>query len=141
MMVIATDRGYPDLLESLRGRSVFIWTCNVCAKTCGAGGQDAAVRLADRLAEDGVMITGTGSVSASCLTFRVVGKMDVPDCTDVIVSLTCDAGAFVAAEISGKEVMNPIITIGHGIIGQDGRPMLLVGGKTEVPGVSLEPYV
>ena len=48
MIVMARDRGYDELLESLKGRRVLVWTCNTCARFCGVGGREAAEDLRRR---------------------------------------------------------------------------------------------
>ena len=34
MMVMRRSCGYPELLESLKGKRVLVWTCNTCARLC-----------------------------------------------------------------------------------------------------------
>ena len=56
MMVVVRGMDYDDVLDSLKGRKVALWTCNTCARLCGVGGSDALCRLADRLEADGIEV-------------------------------------------------------------------------------------
>jgi len=125
MLIMAKDCSYDDLLKDVIGRNVHIWTCNTCARLCyGVGGKDSAERLARKLREDGVNVTGINSTSASCIGSNL-RRTVVPDDTDMIISLTCDLGAICARDIFRKEVLNPVRTFGTGIISEDRGPVLI----------------
>lgn len=124
MMIMARDTGYPGLLGSLIGRRVLVWTCDTCARLCnGLGGADAASRLAERLVSDGVDIVGVAHTSASCIMSKVESRIPEGD-YDTVVALTCDMGASCARTVSGRHVVNPIITFGPGYLDPEGRPRL-----------------
>lgn len=126
---MAKDRSYSELLSDLRGKSVFIWTCNTCARLCyEVGGTASAERLAAKLKEDGINVTGVGATSASCIESKVRAK-SVADGTDVIVSLTCDLGAMNAESVFGIETMNPIETFGTGLLTDECGPVLIARNK------------
>ena len=128
MLIMARDRDYGELLRNVKGKNVYVWTCNTCARLCyGVGGKDSAERLARRLAEDGTNVTGTGSTSASCIGASV-RRTTVPGDTDVIISLTCDIGAACARKVFGKKTLNPIITFGPGLICEERGPVLVSVG-------------
>lgn len=136
VLMMARDRDYGGLLEALRGKRVAIWTCNTCARLCaGVGGADAAARLADALSRDGIDVAGAMHTSASCLQDKVRAKEDraVLDGADVVLSLTCDVGAACAAEVFGKDVLNPLVTFGPGLVAEDGELLLcsVSGGRAE----------
>ncbi|MDR3283209.1 MAG: hypothetical protein LBS92_06370 [Candidatus Methanoplasma sp.] len=140
--MMARDRSYQELLEALRGKKVAIWTCNTCARLCnGVGGHEAASRLAEALRKDGVEVAGVMYTSASCLQDKVRAKEDpaVLNGADLIVSLTCDLGSVCAAEVFGKEVLNPIVTFGPGIVREDGSILLCraSNGRPECESVSV----
>lgn len=130
MLVFVRDREYPELLGSVRGKRVGLWTCNTCARLCnGMGGTEAAERLAERLRSDGVEVAGVRSVSASCLEGKVRAKLEkepFPD-SDVLISLTCDSGSYCLAKVSEGEVVNPFVTLGRGYLSEDGVPVLKEG--------------
>ena len=90
MQIMARSCRYPELLEQCRGRKVYMWTCNTCARICGIGG-------------------------ASCIASNV-RKCQTPEIAgcDTILSLTCDIGAKLCGAVSGKEVLNPVCTLGAG---------------------------
>lgn len=138
MIVMARDRGYDGLLESLRGRRVLIWTCNTCARFCGVGGRDAAEDLCRRLSNDGIDLAGSVSSSACCFT-RNADRMcaEAGEGYDTVLALCCDIGAMNAREATGAEVINPIVTFGAGYLARDGTPHLasIVCGRvvTDVP--------
>lgn len=122
------DRDYPELLEVLVGKRVFVWTCDTCARFCNSvGGRKSAEALAGRLSRDGVEVVGLETTSASCVMSkldRVAGSVDAAG-PDVVLSLTCDAGAACAAAAFGREVLNPVDTLGYGYLSADGVPVLL----------------
>lgn len=141
MLIMARDRSYPDLVDSLRGKKVLIWTCNTCARLCNSiGGDDSAGALADRLRSDGIEISGILSTSASCIVPKVMNKRDSSGIQDydVILSLTCDIGAKNAASVFGKETVNPVITYGPGYINEHGEPVLSDGSSV---GKMMSPYL
>lgn len=132
-MIVARDRDYPDLLSALRGRKVYVWTCNTCARLCnGVGGKDSAAALAEKLSGDGIEVVGTGSTSASCLCSKVEAAREgvLSAEPDIIVSLTCSAGSVCASDVFGGEVLNPVETFGFGIIDGRGVPVLLDGCRS-----------
>ena len=123
MIMMARDRDYEQLRGELRGERVLIWTCNTCARLSGGiGGSESAEKLMDALRGDGIDVVGVCYTSASCIMGKVRAKGDpemILGC-DTVLSLTCDVGAFCAGEVFGKPVMNPIVTLGPGLIGEDG---------------------
>jgi hypothetical protein len=123
MLMMARDRSYSELRESLKGKNVAIWTCNTCARLCNSiGGTESATKLADALRKDGIEVIGVFYTSASCLQDKVRGKADanILDKSDVVVSLTCDMGSVCAGTVFNKEMINPIVTFGPGLILEDG---------------------
>ncbi len=115
MQIMARSYGYPELLEQLRGKKVYMWTCNTCARICGVGGDANARSLGERLAADGIDIVGYGSTGASCIASNI-RKCQTPEIEDcgIVLSLTCGIGAELCGRISGKEVLNPVSTLGTG---------------------------
>lgn len=126
--MMVRDRTYRELMESLVGKRVAVWTCNTCARFADVGGADAAARLADALRADGIDAYPAGSTSASCFEGKVAAKLDLSKDPDVIVSLTCDMGALCAGKVSSKEVVNPILTLGPGFITSEGRMFVCYPG-------------
>lgn len=132
MTIMARDRDYPELLEGVRGRRVLVWTCNTCARMCGIGGREAGERLAARLSEDGVEVAGCVSSSAPCYMSKADRMAsEAQGDYDLVVALNCDMGARNAAEATGREVLNPVVTYGTGYLDRDGRNRLatVVCGK------------
>lgn len=133
MTVMARDRDYAQLLEDVRGRRVLVWTCNTCARMCNIGGKDAGDRLAAKLAEDGVEVAGCVASSAPCyMTKADRMAASVEGDYDLVVAVNCDMGARNAAEATGREVLNPVVTFGTGYLDRNGRNRLatIVCGKT-----------
>ena len=122
MMLMERSCDYPELRDSLKGRSVVIWACSTCASLCnGIGSKQSVQSLSERLRSDGVDVKETVSTGATCLMNRVRTMDDVPD-ADVILALTCDMGAANIGRATGSVVMNPIVTIGRGYLDDDGVP-------------------
>ena len=122
--MMVRDRTYRQLVESLTGKKVAVWTCNTCARFCGVGGAEAASRLANALSGDGVDAYYAGSTSASCFEGKVAEKLDLSKDPDVIISLTCDMGALCVMRVALREVVNPIMTLGPGFMTVDGVPVV-----------------
>lgn len=115
--MIARDRPYSELRDSLKGKKVLIWTCNTCARLCyEIGGKDSAERLGAALGKDGIDVIAVLDTNASCLEGKVRSKYDgeLFGKTDVVVSITCNIGALCAKRAFGKEILNPIATLGAG---------------------------
>ena len=122
VLMVARDRPYSELRDSLKGKKVAVWTCNTCARLCfDIGGAESAERLASALRADGVDVTGVLHTTASCLQKKVREKYDdgIIGGADVVLSLTCNIGALCARNAFGKEVINPVATLGAGYVGDD----------------------
>ena len=147
MMVVARGMDYDDVLDSLKGRKVALWTCNTCARLCGVGGSDALCRLADRLEADGIDIVSIGHTSASCIMSKVSGRLSGD--FDVVLSLTCDIGSRCVCDSYEVDVIEPLRTLGPGFLDADGRSMVADGDGGYIPsddaasslGLTVGPYV
>jgi len=153
--MILRDRPYSELKGGLIGKKVVIWTCNTCARLCyDIGGTESAERLAAALREDGIEVLGVLHTSASCIEKKVREKYDerILGGADVIISLTCNIGALCAKRAFGKDVLNPLATVGAGFIGEDRKifvceekdGVLTVRGLSEIAeekGLMCSPYV
>lgn len=134
MLIFVRDRDYSGLLRAVQGKKVAVWTCNTCARLCnGIGGTEAAERLAEALRKDGTDVIGVRSVSASCLEEKVCARLEKEslDEADLLISLACDSGSSCVARLSGKEVINPLITLGRGYLSKDNVPVLTQNGYSE----------
>ena len=132
MLIISRSMDYSDLLDRLSGKKVAIWTCNTCARLCNSiGGTESSERLASKLREDGVEVTKVVSTSAACLGKKVAEKKDevLSGNPDIILCMTCDAGAQNAGEFFGKEIINPIVTHGYGLLSDENIPILMDNGR------------
>ena len=125
MLIMARDRSYEELLETLRGKKVHIWTCNTCARLCyELGGRASAEKLAAKLKLDGIAVTGISAVPASCMDTSVKKGVVSAD-TDIVVTLTCDMGSELAGDFIKKDLLNPINTFGPGMFTDDDGPVLV----------------
>lgn len=134
MLMVARDRPYSELKDSLKGKRVAIWTCNTCARLCfDIGGTESAERLASALRNDGIDVLGVLHTPASCLEKKVREKYDGEQIgkADAVVSLTCNIGALCAERAFGKDVINPVATVGCGFVGE-GRKLFVCGDKDGV---------
>jgi len=52
---------------------------------------------------------------------------EIPDGTDLIISLTCDTGVMCAYDAFDADIMSPLVTIGNGFMDSDGKPMVAYG--------------
>lgn len=140
MLIMAREKDYSELLESLRGHRVSIWTCNTCARMCyGIGGKQSAEQLSERLTADGVDVAGVSYTSAACLETKVLDKKEevLDSGSDVVLALMCSVGAGCAERIFRKEVINPVRTYGFGYLSADGDPILILeGGEMKLKEVS-----
>lgn len=147
MMMVYRCWDYAELLERMVGKRPLIWTCNTCARLCnGAGGREAAERLAEALRGDGVDVFGVAWTSAACLGEKVVRDLPQGD-YDCILTLTCDQGSHLVSEVSGKDVEGGLCTYGPGYMTADGRLFvcgILVSielGELIEEGCELGPYL
>ncbi len=121
MMVMVRDRDYSELLQELKCKKVAIWTCNTCARLSdGVGGSEAAIRLGDKLRDDGVDVVWIGHTSASCVEKKVIeASREMEGNPDAVVVLTCNIGSVLAAKIFDIPAINPISILGQGYIGEN----------------------
>ncbi|MDR1404481.1 MAG: hypothetical protein LBJ20_02795 [Candidatus Methanoplasma sp.] len=125
--MVARDRSYEELRRDLRCKKIVIWTCNTCARLCnGIGGTDSAERLAAALRSDGIDVLGVLGTSASCLERKVRAKEDTEMIgrADLVLAMTCSIGALCAERIFGKDVFNPLVTLGTGFADEEGKMMI-----------------
>ena len=144
MLIMSRSMEYPELLGSLKGKRVAIWTCNTCARLCNnIGGTESCERLAEKLSEDGVTIIKVVSTSAACLEDKVIGKKDeiLSGQPDIVLSMTCCAGDSNAKKVFGMETINPITTHGFGILAADGTPVLMDGTPVGSLSDSSSPFI
>ena len=125
-MVMARDRDYPELVESLRGRHVLIWSCTTCARLCGITGRDGAAALESRLKADGIDVVGSASTSAACLMPKVAERMPSDLEYDTVLALTCGIGASCASRHSCVQVVNPVETFCYGYMDASGEPVAML---------------
>ncbi len=138
MIILRRSMEYEQLLSELRGKKVAIWTCNTCARLCGeVGGKDSAEALSKKLINDGIEVTGVLSTTASCIMSKVSAKYDesIIDKCDVILSLTCDVGSYLASECFGKDSINPIDSLGPGYLDENGM-LITADGSVVMMGCS-----
>ncbi|MCL1979131.1 MAG: hypothetical protein FWG60_03120 [Methanomassiliicoccaceae archaeon] len=129
--MVARDRPYSELRDSLKGKKVIIWTCNTCARLCfDIGGTESAERLAAALRKDGIEVLEVRHTNASCIEKKVREKYDedIFGKADVVLSLTCNIGALCAERAFGKDILNPIATVGAGFVGE-GRNIFVCEDK------------
>lgn len=133
MMVMVRDREYSELLQELKCKKVAIWTCNTCARLSdGVGGSEAAIRLGNKLRDDGVDVVWIGSTSASCVEKKVIeASKEMEGNPDTVVVLTCNIGCVLAAKIFDMPAINPISTLGQGYIGEH-REICIVDENNDV---------
>ncbi|MCQ2086232.1 MAG: hypothetical protein MJY54_02270 [archaeon] len=126
MLIVARDRSYPELLSSVDGKRIHIWTCNTCARLCGKiGGKDSANILMNKLKANGIDVIGVSYVSASCIMPIVESKRnEIPNEEITILALTCNIGAKCVKDAFNKKVLNPIKTLGPGYIDSSGKAIL-----------------
>ena len=101
-----------------------MWTCNTCARLCGVGGKERAERAAAELRERGYDVVGTASTSAACLMSNARRLSEESPERDAVLALCCSIGAECAGRATGKEVSNPVRTLGCGYLDEDGEPRL-----------------
>ncbi len=120
--MVARDRPYSELKKDLEGKKVLIFTCKTCARLCNEiGGTESAERLAAALKKDGIDVIGVLHTSAACLEKKVrqAGDEELLKEADIVLSMTCNIGALCANRVFDKEVLNPLVTVGAGFVGED----------------------
>ncbi len=144
MLIVSRSVDYPDLLGMLRGKRVAIWTCNTCARLCNdIGGTESSERLAKKLSDDGIEVTGVISTSAACLEKKVIDKKDeiLSGRPDIILSMTCCAGDANAKKVFGIDTVNPMVTHGFGILTEDGTPVMMDGTPVDDLSKRSSPFI
>ena len=64
-------------------------------------------------------------MSAACFMSKVNGRLAEAPEHDVVLTLCCSLGSECVRMASGKEVVNPVRTLGVGYLDEDGVPRLM----------------
>jgi hypothetical protein len=119
---------YDELKAALDPKDkIILWTCNLCIRLCGTGGQEVVEDLEEKLINDGFNIIWTEKIGYGCHLGLIRDRTKEPTTSpyytdaDTMVILTCTDG-FEKAEKAfsrGKYKMNKIIqasqTVGIGV--------------------------
>jgi len=65
-MIITKQKEFNDLLDSIKGNSVFIIGCNECATLCHTGGEEEILSMIDALKEKSIKTTGWVILEPAC---------------------------------------------------------------------------
>ncbi|MFW9991114.1 MAG: hypothetical protein ACFFD4_03555 [Candidatus Odinarchaeota archaeon] len=99
MIVSLTKITYDKLTNQLtKDDKIAIWTCNLCIKLCGVGGEIVAENLADKLREDGYNVIHVETIGYGCHMGLVRDRTRDPvtkpifEKVDTIISIVCTDG-------------------------------------------------
>ncbi|GMT42863.1 MAG: 5,10-methylenetetrahydrofolate reductase-associated protein [bacterium] len=110
-MIITTQKSLKDIIKGAHGaKSVFIVGCGDCSTLCRTGGWRQIDEMKERLAQNGIAVTGSDVVNAACHeldTQRVLrkNKEAVAD-AEALLAMTCGAGVQAVGDYCKKPVIS-----------------------------------
>lgn len=123
MIVSLTKITYSELKDQLtKDDKIVIWTCNLCIKLCGTGGEVVANDLAKKLTDDGYNVIHVEPIGYGChmglVRDRTRDPMTKPIFkeTNTIISIACTDGNEKVSRVfrKGKKVIHVTETVGVG---------------------------
>jgi hypothetical protein len=151
MIVSLRSLTYEELTDQLtKDEKIAIWTCNLCIKLCGVGGEKVANDLAEKLRNDNYNVTHVEPIGYGCHMGLVRNRTreeatkSVFEDVDTVIVLSCtDGWEKVERVFRKKKVIQATATVGIGAYASD-KGMRLVspfpetGLKASIEGTSLE---
>lgn len=114
MIVSLRNMTYDELKEKLgKDEKIALWTCSLCIKLCGLGGQEVAEDLQAKLQADGYDVPHVETLGYAChlgyIRDRTKDPMTKPifDEIDTMVVLTCSDGFEKAERVFEKRRGKP----------------------------------
>lgn len=151
MIVSLRKVTYEELKEQLTdSKHIGIWTCNLCIKLCGLGGQDVAQSLAEKLQADNYKVEHIETLGYAChmgyIRDRTRNPMTKPifELLDTLIVLTCTDGFEKVERVFGKKkkIIQVTETVGIGGYSSEQGMRLVnpypeLGLKAEIEGIPL----
>ena len=140
MIVSLRKISYEDLKKQLEPtEKIAIWTCNLCIKLCGLGGQKVAESLANKLKEDNFDVIHIETLGYACHMGYVRDRSKNPltkpifEKADTILVMTCTDGFEKVERVykKGKKLIQITETVGIGAYSSD-KGMRLVNPYPEL---------
>ena len=96
-MIITEQKSFTEIMEAVGDvKSLFLIGCGDCATLCKTGGEDDLKEMTEKLAAEGIEVTGSAVVPATCHeldTKRVMRKhKEETEKAEGFLVLTCGAG-------------------------------------------------
>jgi ferredoxin len=110
-MIITKQKELKDIVKAARSaKSMFLVGCGDCAVLCRTGGEKELGEMAARLEGEGISVTGSDVVNATCHeldTRRVLRKnRDSVAEADAVLVMTCGAGIQAVGDYIDKPVIS-----------------------------------
>jgi hypothetical protein len=140
MIVSLRKLTYDDLKKQLNFTDeIGIWTCNLCIKLCGLGGEVVSKNLAQKLQDDGYSVSHIETLGYACHMGYVRDRTRNPltkpifQKLDTILVLTCTDGFEKVERVfrKGKKLIQITETVGIGGYSSD-KGMRLVNPYPEL---------
>jgi predicted CoA-binding protein len=127
MIVSLRTLTYEELTAQLtKDEKIAIWTCNLCIKLCGVGGEKVANDLAQKLQQDDYNVIHVEPIGYGCHLglirnrTREEATKDILEEADTIIVLTCTDGfEKVERVFRKKKVIQATATVGIGAYASD----------------------
>lgn len=155
MIVSLRTLTYDELKGKLdKDDKIIIWTCNLCIKLCGTGGEEVGNDLAEKLKADGFNIITMEQIGYACHMVLIRNRLKEPytkpmfQKADTVIVLTCTDGfekaerLFSRGKFKMKKIIEASATVGIGVYNaKDGmrvcNPIPEFGLKADVKGIPL----
>ncbi|MHA2297412.1 MAG: hypothetical protein ACXAEU_06170 [Candidatus Hodarchaeales archaeon] len=152
MIVSLTNITYEELKDQLtKDDKIAIWTCNLCIKLCGTGGEVVAENLAIKMRKDGYNVIHVEPIGYGCHMGLVRDRTRDPitkpifDKVDTIISISCTDGNEKVERVfrKGRKFIHVTETVGVGAYSSESGmrlqlPLEATGLKAKLEGTSLK---
>lgn len=105
-MIITKKKDIDEVVDSLEGKSVYLFGCDSCAEQCKTGGEPELEEMTGELTKRGFEVLGSSLVDETCYTQlikREFRRKEEPGKADSILVLACGAGVKTVAEAAGEK--------------------------------------
>jgi len=104
-MIITKKKDIEEVVESLKGKSVYLFGCDSCAQQCKTGGPEELDEMTEVLTERGFNVLGSSIVDETCyrqLIAREYRKRPETKNADSVLVLACGAGVKTVADVADE---------------------------------------
>jgi ferredoxin len=125
-VIVSHQKEFPEILDALgEARRVFLVGCAKCATVCKAGGEEEVWQMQERLAAEGIEVTGSIVIDEVCHMLRAQrdlrSKKEMIEEAEALLVLACGAGIQSVSAAGDKKTVAGLDTVFLGNIRRFGQ--------------------